>query len=272
MNGAFYLASLALSLSLLLATVSSAPVSGELALSQSIPSVYIPCLLFYAMVRTDKDSSVLVRPSRTDENGEHVSFDLLPPAGEGQLSGERIHFRIDALGKRFRLNVSDSGGSFLSGEQMVEYRHSQLGVRTQALSGRDGCRHFTGSVLEETAEGQLVDETGWTAVSYCRGLVSGGLSLDFEKWVMSQIVPLPLSGWCSHYCGEPSHYASLILSLQRGVIATGASGYLYIEPEGEVLDHPHTHSHPHLLLSAPHLGPETTCNYGQSLWLSGYMG
>lgn len=112
----------------------------------------------------------MVLPTRTDEQGEHVSFDLLPPGGaDDQLSGDRHYFRIDAVGRTLRLNVSESTRSFLSAEHEVEYHHSQHGVRR---GNGDVCRHFTGSVREETEEGAVVAEGGWAAISYCTGLVS----------------------------------------------------------------------------------------------------
>ena len=106
----------------------------------------------------------MVLPERTDERGRLISFELLPPLAAGETE-ERHYFKIDALGKTFRLNVSESGVRFISGEHTVEYHSSGGGVRTE--SGGTNCRHFTGSVIEGEGE-----EGGWTAISYCSGLVS----------------------------------------------------------------------------------------------------
>ena len=111
-----------------------------------------------------------VLPTRTDGKGEHLSFDLLPPEEGGE--DVRHYFRIDTFGKSFRLNVSESTQRVLSPEHTVEYHHSLHGVRRGNRSSSNECRHFTGVVREESKEGVVLDEEGWAAISYCRGLVS----------------------------------------------------------------------------------------------------
>ena len=114
----------------------------------------------------------MVLPERTNERGALVSYDLLPPATvwEEMEDGERYYFKFEALGRSFRLNVSENGARFLPRGHMVEFHHSQHGTRTGDVS--KDCRHFTGSVREWTAEKEGEEDDGWTAISHCgAGLV-----------------------------------------------------------------------------------------------------
>ena len=71
----------------------------------------------------------------------------------------------------FSLNVSDSV-QFVSNDHQVEYHHREDGVRR---GEERGCHHLTGSVREDTTDGQLLESEGgegWVAISNCGGLVS----------------------------------------------------------------------------------------------------
>ena len=115
---------------------------------------------------------VTVFPSRTDHRGRHTSFNLLTK-GEADTTqylldshNDRHYFRVEAFGRRYILNVSEST-PFISSDHVTEY-HGE-GVRHVKASLQDNARcHLTGTAHEE---GQLLEEGGWVAISNCRGLV-----------------------------------------------------------------------------------------------------
>ena len=108
-----------------------------------------------------------------------MSFDLstsLPAAVKGDAGQhystgdfDRLYFKLEAFGKQYLLNVSNSI-EFISGDHMVEYRGGSDSSRVETSSpGLSDCHH-TGTVVEE-GQGEL--EEGWAAISSCRGMVSG---------------------------------------------------------------------------------------------------
>ena len=104
-------------------------------------------------------------PSRTDHQGRHASFNLLSKVHAG--IDDRHYFRVEAFGRRYILNVSETA-PFISSDHVLEY-HGDEGVKSVETSLWDNARcHLTGTAHEE---GHLMEEGGWVAISNCRGLV-----------------------------------------------------------------------------------------------------
>ena len=117
--------------------------------------------------------AVTVLPSRTDQQGRHTSYDLLtklPSDAASSGSHSSQYYRLEIPGRVLRLNVS-TGTEFVSSGHTVEYHSRGDGVRTSE-KGVSDCHYLTGSAREETAEGELLQEGGWAAISNCGGLVS----------------------------------------------------------------------------------------------------
>ena len=140
----------------------------------------------HALDASSAQQRVAVFPSRIDYRGRHTSFNLLTkvhsketdadrrqyPLDSHNDNDDRHYFRVEAFGRRYILNVSESE-SFVSSDHVLEY-HGDEGVRHVKASLQDNARcHLTGTVHEE---GQLLEEGGWVAISNCRGLVRSSIN------------------------------------------------------------------------------------------------
>lgn len=114
--------------------------------------------------------SVTVFPSRIGHHGEHVSFNLLSSdISDDDEHNTQHYFKLEAFGRHFVLNVSDSA-PFISSRHAVEYhRDGQVTRVRTSLPSSTGC-HLSGTAHEVDDAGHEVDK-GWVAVSNCRGLV-----------------------------------------------------------------------------------------------------
>lgn len=138
--------------------------------------------------------ALTVLPSRTDQLGRHVSFDLFSKSSSEASfdSDDREYFKLETDQGAFRLSVSESAG-FLSGDHATEYHSREDGVRT-GQKNLTACHHLTGTVREETAEGEVVQEEGWVAISYCGGLVS------CEPLADTDCIPIEQLSWHFQVC------------------------------------------------------------------------
>lgn len=100
----------------------------------------------------------LTYPSRVDEHGHHLSFQL---HGTTRSQEDRLFFKVEAFGETFLLNVS-ANSQFVSDDLLVEYVSENGSTIEQPKE--TGCFH-SGHISGKRGE-------GWAAISNCQGLVS----------------------------------------------------------------------------------------------------
>ena len=100
----------------------------------------------------------LTYPSRVDEHGHHLSFQL---HGTTRSQEDRLFFKVEAFEEIFFLNVT-ANSQFVSDNLLVEYVSENGSTIEQPKE--TGCFH-SGHISGKRGE-------GWAAVSNCRGLVS----------------------------------------------------------------------------------------------------
>ena len=110
-------------------------------------------------------------PSLVDHDGQHISFHLsshlLPTKREARPDrSQRLYYKVEAFGKSYILNVSNSA-PFVSSDHVIEFHGSSDGNKIERQPPRYPDCHYTGDLVEESDETQ----EGWVAISNCRGLV-----------------------------------------------------------------------------------------------------